>query len=585
MLATLPHGSHIAKKRGVFYYRRRLPGRVCGEVAISLRTRHFRVAEHLARALDKAFPDAWNRAVSEAADAGGNADLNAILRQYFNLLIGVDLDQRLRREAGQPLYDATDQTTIQGVRERERIAQVTGTPSAPVARTAAMLMTAHGMPAEVRRMVEVGVSEVILRAVKTIEAQMRGEQAMVFTAQENPLPVPASAAAMPSRQPKPLLSVVEESYFTHRATVGDATHQVMGQEQGTLRRFREVSGDRAIDTYGRGDVTCFLDLLRRLPIHYGKSHSDKDRTLANIIAEADQKDAVRVSDKTVKRHLSALSQFFKFCFDKGHLTHAEWKNLVGNHSFRDEGAARDQRDQWLPEELVKLFGSPVWQGSHAFFRSQPGQHIIRDWRFWLPLLALFHGARLEEFADLRISDLDSDRGTWFFKIQEGEARRLGKFDQTGRKAQERRLKNTTATRAVPLHPELVRLGFIQHVDRKARDLNDPLFPELRPQGKDRKRGPRVTRWFGEYRKAVGVYREGVAMHAFRHTANTRLRDAMTSQQEERIINYLLGHIPAGGGEGAIRYDKGPSLQASAEVLGRLKFPELDLTHLYHVSDG
>jgi integrase len=415
---------------------------------------------------------------------------------------------------------------------------------------------------------------------------MRGEQAIVFTTSETPLPGPvsASASAIPPRQPKPLLSVVEQSYFTQRATVGDATYQVMGQERGTLRRFREVCGDRAIDAYGRGDVTRFLGVLRRLPVHYGKSPRDKDRTLAEIIAEADQKDVVRVSEKTVKRHLSALSQFFQVCFDGGYFTQAEWKTLVGNHAFRDEGAARDQRDQWLPEELVKLYGSPVWRGSHAVFRSQPGQHIIRDWRFWLPLLALFHGARLEEFADLRISDLGCDKGTWFFKIQEGEARRLGKLDQAGRKAQERRLKNTTATRVVPLHPELVRLGFLQHVDAKAPNLNDPLFPELRPQGKDRKRGARVTRWFGEYRKAVGVYREGVAMHAFRHSANTRLRDAMTSQQDERIINYLLGHIPAGGGEGAIRYDKGPPLQASAEVLSRLQFPELDLTHLY-VSDG
>ena len=44
----------------------------CGsEAAISLRTRHLREAEHLDRALDKAFPDAWNRAVSEAADPAG----------------------------------------------------------------------------------------------------------------------------------------------------------------------------------------------------------------------------------------------------------------------------------------------------------------------------------------------------------------------------------------------------------------------------------------------------------------------------------------------------------------------------------
>jgi hypothetical protein len=188
---------------------------VCEEVAISLRTRQFREAEHLAKSLDKAFPDAWNSAVNEAAHGGGNADLNAILRGYLNLLIGVDLDQRLRKAAGQPLYDAADPIAIHGVRERERRAWVTGTPSAPVARTAAVLIAAHGLPEGFRRMVEVGVSEVILKAVAAIEAQMLGEQPIVFTAPESPLPAPASASAILPAQPKPLLSMVEKTYFAH----------------------------------------------------------------------------------------------------------------------------------------------------------------------------------------------------------------------------------------------------------------------------------------------------------------------------------------------------------------------------------
>ena len=102
-----------------------------------------------------------------------------------------------------------------------------------------------------------------------------------------------------------------------------------------------------------------------------------------------------------------------------------------------------------------------------------------------------------------------------------------------------------------------------------------LFPDIAPQGKDGKRGPRITRWFSEYRKAIGIFRPGVGMHAFRHTANTRLRDAMRNRQDERIINYMLGHS-AGGGEGELRYDKGPGLKAAAEVLALLRYPELDL---------
>jgi len=51
----LPQCSHITKKRGVYYYRRRVPKSPGREVALSLRTRVFRVAECLATELDEEF--------------------------------------------------------------------------------------------------------------------------------------------------------------------------------------------------------------------------------------------------------------------------------------------------------------------------------------------------------------------------------------------------------------------------------------------------------------------------------------------------------------------------------------------------
>ena len=51
----LPQCSHITKKRGVYYYRRRIPKSPNREVVLSLRTRVFRVAECLANGLDQEF--------------------------------------------------------------------------------------------------------------------------------------------------------------------------------------------------------------------------------------------------------------------------------------------------------------------------------------------------------------------------------------------------------------------------------------------------------------------------------------------------------------------------------------------------
>ena len=51
----LPQCSHIARKRGVYYYRRRLPKPFSGEIAVSLHTKVFLEAEWLSRRLDSAF--------------------------------------------------------------------------------------------------------------------------------------------------------------------------------------------------------------------------------------------------------------------------------------------------------------------------------------------------------------------------------------------------------------------------------------------------------------------------------------------------------------------------------------------------
>ncbi|WP_372624138.1 hypothetical protein [Falsiroseomonas sp.] len=196
--------------------------------------------------------------------------------------------------------------------------------------------------------------------------------------------------------PAPLGSALVEPFFVHRETIGDISHHDMSQERTTLRLFLEVCGDKPADAYTRSDVTRFLNTMRRMPVHYGKSQKDKGRAVVDIIAEADAKESKRLSDKTVKRHHTALSQFFRCAMDEGHIAVAQHGELVGKHRFREERKARDQRDTWTPEELRALFASPVWTGCHPHFRTQPGDQVIGDAKFWLPILALYHGARLEE---------------------------------------------------------------------------------------------------------------------------------------------------------------------------------------------
>lgn len=92
-----PHSSHISRKRGVYYYRRRLPVPYEGEIALSLRNRTFREAEHLAIVLDRSF-------IKFFKGSPGMAKVKKILRQRLRDALEADLAQHLRTPSGRPVY-------------------------------------------------------------------------------------------------------------------------------------------------------------------------------------------------------------------------------------------------------------------------------------------------------------------------------------------------------------------------------------------------------------------------------------------------------------------------------------------------
>jgi hypothetical protein len=93
--------SHIVRKKGVYCYRRRLPGLRCGEVCLSLSTREFREAEHRAAILDQACGAALRRARTNVTDT---ADLSTLLREYLREFLDRDLQRRMERQAASPVY-------------------------------------------------------------------------------------------------------------------------------------------------------------------------------------------------------------------------------------------------------------------------------------------------------------------------------------------------------------------------------------------------------------------------------------------------------------------------------------------------
>jgi hypothetical protein len=89
---------HITRKRGVYYYRRRLPSPPGGEIAVSLGTSNYREAEHKATLLDHVFEAA------RATMTTTPADLQKTLRDYLRSTLDIDAEARMNTAPGKPVY-------------------------------------------------------------------------------------------------------------------------------------------------------------------------------------------------------------------------------------------------------------------------------------------------------------------------------------------------------------------------------------------------------------------------------------------------------------------------------------------------
>jgi integrase len=179
-----------------------------------------------------------------------------------------------------------------------------------------------------------------------------------------------------------------------------------------------------------------------------------------------------------------------------------------------------------PEDLAKIFNTDVFLEWSKDIAS----------RFWLPLLALYTGCRLEEIASLYCEDV----------FEHGELRCIDINDNHDRK-----VKNQNAIRTVPLHPILVvELKFPQYVERVRAEGHPRVFPELRMVNE--KYGHEFSKRFGYYlRKKVGITNKKKTFHSFRHNVSDHLYKKLVM---ESLVEELTGR--AGKSETRKRYAKG-----------------------------
>lgn len=330
------------------------------------------------------------------------------------------------------------------------------------------------------------------------------------------------APAMPS--PVIPLSRIISAYLADRPK-DKAT--ALKKSHACLPKLLEIVGDKAIQDLKQQDLMDFFEVAQRLPSQRGGKKKPEGMTLRQW-AGAEITMAPATFENNYVAPVRSFLVWAKGTYHDQGFPLGLNTDVVHYSGTRVEG--EDKQRSFRRDELERLFLGAEMQ----CFASDPD----RPGRYWLPLLGLLTGARINELCQINPS-VD-----W---IEEDGIQCLSITTQTEAGEDVTKSIKTGTPRVVPIHPKLIELGFLDYLESVKRGGAGRLFPEFPP--KMGRAGDRAREWFASLITAIGLRDETpfakiTGFHAFRHTLITFAANHRDSSMEA-AIDMITGHVAKG----------------------------------------
>ncbi|WP_162175129.1 site-specific integrase [Fodinicurvata fenggangensis] len=374
------------------------------------------------------------------------------------------------------------------------------------------------------------------------------------------------------------LSQAYETFVQAKEKLRDYTDKTANQARYAISLWLDLMGDRPFAEVQRADAATFQTELAGIPslsgrsIYKNKTPSEAARirqALADkleedidtitiegksLFREKAEEYAEPLSPKTINRHLGFLSEFYSWKIDRGAYSFQNpfqgirySKSQVRKHT--------NARQTWQLEELQTLFQFPIWTGyKNHRNRITPGNILPQDIRFWAPLISLHSGMREHEICGLECDHVifSAEANNWLFYVYKG--------------------KTENAQRYVPIHPNLLELGLLDFIEWSKQQGQRRLFYKDAPYFTATHEAERVSDWFTNYRKSLGIYTKRVDFHSLRHNFKTTFQQQFRG--DNSIVDSVMGH--SGGNDVHTAYFHGYRAKDVSDAVKSLDF-ELDFT--------
>jgi integrase len=298
-------------------------------------------------------------------------------------------------------------------------------------------------------------------------------------------------------------------------------------------------GDKQIDLITQKEVNKFFKLL----VQVGGGRGGSTDVYNNLdiyerILEAEKNNDVLMGLSTFKNtYVGSARQFFKFL----NLNYEDFAPVItlDHIKYEDFGGLRakgeNKQRSLRIDEIVLLMNDRTMAN---FANSSKESH-----KFWLPMIGLFTGARVNEICQLNPQKdviQDEKTGIWYFNLTDDDAG-VGV---------EKSHKNEHSMRKVPIHSKLIESGFLNYLDKVRALKHDRIFVGFKP--KSGKASYYAEYFFREYLKHIGLYdnvtigKNVLGMHCLRgtfisHTVRGLMSSGDSRKQALSKIQPIVGH--------------------------------------------
>jgi integrase len=335
-----------------------------------------------------------------------------------------------------------------------------------------------------------------------------------------------------------------------------AQHAMNEKHGFILPAFLEVVGDMPITQLRQKHVTTFLETVQKLPSRWQHIRRKEKIGIAGIAAQPwGETIALATYDGSYRASLHKFIESGKaYWQDAGFPTTLTTAIPYGGSRTKPSQKQRslvqsEIQKIFLSEEMRKITQSPA-----------------QVHKFWLLAVELYTGGRVREICQVNPQhDWGCRNEIWWMKFTE----------VTGAMQDAEVVKSikTSKTRIIPIHPELIRIGFLRYLDALKNAGARRLFPKWSP--KDGNAGAGPGKWVSNYMRKIGLH--GVAnengnavrgSHTFRHTLLTH------GKKNGVNLRCISGHRDSSDNVVADEYEDNTvllPLSEMAERLGKLDY--------------